>query len=76
MCSYFDLNFYITFTFNIKIKDTESEIENVDMNKLLMQQQENQEKLALEMLKSVEVIKNNSLAAKQIIVKDNKVIYF
>jgi hypothetical protein len=67
---------YITFTFNIKIKDTESEIENVDMNKLLMQQQENQEKLALEMLKSVEVIKNNSLAAKQIIVKDNKVIYF
>jgi len=76
LCSYFDLNFYITFTFNIKIKDTESEIENVDMNKLLMQQQENQEKLALEMLKSVEVIKNNSLAAKQIIVKDNKVIYF
>jgi hypothetical protein len=76
LCSYFDLNIYITLTFNIKIKDTESEIENVDMNKLLMQQQENQEKLALEMLKSVEVIKNNSLAAKQIIVKDNKVIYF
>ena len=46
------------------------------MNKLLMQKQENKVKLDLEMLKSVEVIKNNSLAAKQIIVKDNKVIYF
>ena len=58
------------------ILDNESEIENVDMNKLLMQQQVSQEKLALEMLKSVENIKNNSLAAKQILVKDNKVNSF
>lgn len=34
-----------------------------------------QEKLALEMLRSVENIKNNSLAAQNILLKDNKVNY-
>ncbi len=43
------------------------------MNKLLQQQQQNQEKLAFEMLKSVESIKNNTMLAKKIIVNDNKV---
>ena len=44
------------------------------MKKLLeQQQQQNQEKLALEMLKSVENIKNKSLAAKEILYSDNKV---
>ncbi len=51
----------------------EADIENADMNKLLKQQQQNQEKLAMEMLKSVESIKNNSLVAKRIITSDNKV---
>ncbi len=43
------------------------------MNKLLLQQQQNQERLAFEMLKSVQAIKNNSLVAKQILTNDNKV---
>lgn len=58
-----------------KKKDEEGEnAESIDMNKILTKQRENQEKLALEMLKSVESIKNNSLIAKKIIEKDNIVL--
>lgn len=46
------------------------------MKKLLEQQQLNQEKLAQEMLKSVESIKNKSLSAKKILDSDNKVNHF
>lgn len=55
-------------------KHDSSDIENVDMNKLISQQQENQEKLAQEMLKSVEAIKNNSLVARRIVSTDNNVL--
>ena len=57
---------------NISIGDDENH-EDVDMEKLLAQQQESQEKLALEMLKSVESIKHNTMAAKRAIGDDNKV---
>ncbi len=43
------------------------------MDKLIFQQQKDQEKLALEMLKSVEAIKNNSLVARKIVTSDNNV---
>ncbi len=43
------------------------------MNKLISQQQQDQERLALEMLKSVEAIKNNSLVARKIVSSDNNV---
>ena len=57
---------------NISIGDDENH-EDVDMEKLLAQQQESQETLALEMLKSVESIKHNTMAAKRAIGDDNKV---
>jgi hypothetical protein len=44
------------------------------MNKLLAEHQENQEKIANEMIKSVRAIKENSLLASKIIKSDNKVI--
>jgi hypothetical protein len=46
------------------------------MNKLFKEQQLNQERIASEMLKSVEHIKNNSLAAQKILNQDNQVIIF
>jgi hypothetical protein len=52
------------------------DMETLDMKRLLSKQQENQEKLALEMLKSVESIKNNSLIAKRIVDSDNSVSTF
>ena len=62
------MSYFIDFS----LEDEEGEnAESIDMNKILTKQRENQEKLALEMLKSVESIKNNSLIAKKIIEKDN-----
>lgn len=52
------------------------DMETFDMKRLLSKQQENQEKLAQEMLKSVESIKNNSLVAKRIVDNDNSVLDF
>lgn len=51
------------------------DMETFDMKRLMSKQQENQEKLAQEMLKSVESIKNNSLVAKRIVDNDNLVIF-
>jgi len=45
-----------------------------DMNKLLAEHQENQEKIANEMIKSVRAIKENSLLASKIIKSDNKLL--
>jgi hypothetical protein len=45
--------------------------ENVDIDKLIIQEQSNQERLANEMLLSVRSIKQNALIANKIIVKDN-----
>lgn len=44
-----------------------------DINKLLAEQQENQERIANEMIKSVRSIKENSMAASRIIKSDNQV---
>lgn len=52
-------------------KNETNELDDIDINKLLSEQHNNQEKLALEMLKSVESIKNNSLAARKIVASDN-----
>jgi hypothetical protein len=64
---------FFLFIYFLFTKDNSDNTENVDMNKLLLQQQQNQERLAFEMLKSVQAIKNNSLVAKQILTNDNKV---
>jgi hypothetical protein len=48
---------------------------NIEINKLLAKEQENQDKIANEMLKSVKAIKANSMLAKRIINDDNKVKY-
>lgn len=54
---------------------TESgDFENTDLNKLLAQEQEQQERIANEMLKSVKAIKENSLLANRIIKSDTKAI--
>lgn len=55
-------------------QDEGGDSDNSDINKLLAQQQENQEKIANEMLRSVQAIKENSMLANRILKSDNKVL--
>lgn len=56
-----------------KSKTQELDSENVELKELIKKEQENQEKIAIEMLKSVSSIKENSLQARRIIKTDTKV---
>ena len=60
----------------IKLLDETGDSNNVEINKLLAKEQENQDKIANEMLKSVKAIKANSILANRIIKDDNKVSFF
>ena len=59
-----------------KIDTKTEEVESLTMNKLMEQEQENQDKITNDMLKSMRAIKENSLLANRIIKSDNKVCEF
>ena len=56
-----------------KSKTQALDSENIELQELLKKEQENQEKIANEMLKSVSSIKENSKLASRIIKTDTKV---
>jgi len=55
--------------------DHDNQTDTVAIDELIADHQKNQERIASEMLKSVQAIKENSLIAQRIVKKDNKVRY-
>ncbi len=60
------------FTGDSELQNEQQQIE--DINKIIAKQQETQEKVANQMLKSVKAIKENSLLANRIIKSDNNLL--
>lgn len=74
MCYLFLAKFVSYLTTKKEDDDSSNVIDKTnDINKLLAEHQENQEKIANEMVKSVRSIKENSLLASKMIKSDNQV---